>query len=86
MHRLLWGDDDTNKIGINNVLGGNICGWFYGILNGNWKWKMKQFLVVKWERVPMEIKREKWIKYEYMYYVILKHLYNLICILMFKLE
>jgi hypothetical protein len=26
MHRRLWGDDDTDEIGIDNVLGGNKCG------------------------------------------------------------
>jgi hypothetical protein len=43
MHRCLWDDDDTGEIGIDYVLGGNRCGWFYGILNGSWKWKMKHF-------------------------------------------
>jgi len=43
MHRHQWGDDDTNEIGIDNVIGGNINYWFYGILNGSGKWKMKQF-------------------------------------------
>jgi hypothetical protein len=43
MHWRLWGDDDTDEIGIDNVIGGNRSGWFYEILNGSWKWKTKQF-------------------------------------------
>jgi len=59
MHRCLWDDDDTGEIGIDYVLGGNRCGWFYGILNGSWKWKMKQWkLEMKDE--TMEVGNERW--------------------------
>jgi hypothetical protein len=43
MPRRLLGDDDTDEIGISNVLGGNRGGWFYEILNGSLNWMMKQF-------------------------------------------
>jgi len=59
MHWCLQGDDDTDGIGINNVLDENSSCQFYGILNGSWKWKMKQFLIVEWERVLMETKKEE---------------------------
>jgi hypothetical protein len=64
MHRCLQGDNDTSGIGVCNVYGGNDSDRFYRILNGSWKWKMKQFLVAEWERVPTETKTEKWIEYE----------------------
>jgi hypothetical protein len=32
---------------------------FNGILNGSWKWEMKQFSVNEWEGVLIEMKREK---------------------------
>jgi hypothetical protein len=34
MHRCLRGDGDTNEIGIDNELGRNGAGQFYGISNG----------------------------------------------------
>jgi hypothetical protein len=32
---------------------------FNGILNGSWKWEMKQFAVDEWEGVLMETNRKK---------------------------
>jgi len=59
MHWCLRGDDDTDGIGIDNVLDENGSCQFYGILNGSWKWKMKQFLIAEWERVLMKTKKGK---------------------------
>ena len=58
MHQQLWCDDNTGEIGIDNVLGGNRYGWFYGILNGSWKWKTTQFSSWMGKGVPMEIKEK----------------------------
>jgi hypothetical protein len=59
MHWCLQGDDDIDGIGIDNVLDENGSCQFYEILNGSWKWKMKQFLIAEWERVLMETKKEE---------------------------
>jgi hypothetical protein len=59
MHWCLQGVDDTDGIGIDNVFDENGSCQFYGILNGSWKWKMKQFLIAEWERVLMETKKEE---------------------------
>jgi hypothetical protein len=42
-------------------LGETVMVDFYGILNGSWKWKMKQFLVDEWEGDLTETKM-KWIE------------------------